>query len=118
MYPELAPLPKLYNFKDLVHRLEDEKDEKDGKFPLPTIPSNIGVLIGRSSTTVNGLSQGRKEVRVLSSWITVLMNQFDSIKEHGKDHPIYKILSDEAQSRGLTLQEVNFNRGWPKGESE
>ena len=109
--PELAPLPPLSCFADLTSTV---KEMPLANFPLKTNQSNLGALLGRSISTVNGLLKGRKEMRVISIWIDILLDNLEGLNEQGKDHPIYRMMEAEANSRGVTLQSIEYNRGWPK----
>ncbi|WP_299197685.1 hypothetical protein [uncultured Amphritea sp.] len=108
--PELAPLPVLKDYDDLIEAL---KNAPEG-FPFPTTQSNSGVLFGRSISTVNGLKKGRPVTHLVAMWITLFLDQFDSLCKKGTKHPLYKIMEEEAAARGLSLQSIIFNRGWPK----
>lgn len=110
-YPSNTLLPDLVDYD--VFRKKMEKVH--GKFPLPCSSSLLGVVIGRSISTTFSLKNGpRRKMPVINVWATIIMNQLDDILKKGKKHFIYKVIEDEAKSRGLSVHELVSHRGWPK----
>lgn len=118
--PDLLPHFKMRSYADLLDTVVPLKADK--RFPLPTNKSSLGVLIGRGFSTNSGLGKAlkadaeqpaRKLASVLGVWITLLLQNLDGLLEHGKEHLIYQVMEEEATARGLSLQEITYNRGWP-----
>lgn len=114
--PEWAILPETISFSDF----QEKMSEVNGLFPIPCSSSKLGVLIGRSISTVNAMkSQKRSTDRVvIHNWATIIVDQLDDILKEGKDHIIYKAINDEAKSRGLTIHDILGHQGWPKEKPE
>ncbi|SIQ99055.1 hypothetical protein [Marinobacterium stanieri] len=113
-YPDMAPLPEFRHVPELYEALQ--KLPANDVFPdiFPTMKSKMGIVIGRSASITSPLVSGkREEMRILTIWATILMENLDSIIETGPSHPLVQVILDEAKSRNLTLDQLLEKRGWP-----